>query len=55
MKMSKKELEDSIICKLFDLEETFIKVSNEFKELARLLMNYRKPIDTSEKRSQEDP
>ena len=52
--MSKKELEDSIICKLFDLEETFIKVSNEFKELARLLMNYRKSIDTSDSRIKEE-
>ena len=52
--MSKKELEDSIICKLFDIEEIFIKVSNEFKELTRLLMNYRKSIDTSDKRIKED-
>jgi len=42
MSEKKAELEESIISKIFDLEETFEKVSHEFRDLARLLMRYKK-------------
>ena len=47
MSEKKAELEESIISKIFDLEETFEKVSHEFRDLARLLMRYKKAGEKS--------
>lgn len=38
--MENKELQNKIVCKVFDLEEKFIEVSATFRDLARLLMKF---------------
>ena len=47
------ELEEAIICKVFDLEGAFLKASQDFRDLARLLMRYKKSINMSERRTTE--
>lgn len=36
--MSKKELEDKLICKVFDIEQKLNELADLFKDSARLLM-----------------
>ena len=40
--MIKKELEDDLICKIFNIEKSFNELANHFKDSARIMMRLRR-------------